>query len=171
MVLEYVATGAVDAVIKALGALPEGAAASIAFGTLHGLGYLHQQLQTHCDIKTANILLSPRGEVKLCDLGVSSDDSVNALAAVTPSEGDNDAPGPTYRDWFPPPAEIQETAVTTPPVAAGGVSFAGTPFYMAPEVLLRVSQGPPSDIWCEPQQRPTCSCIVFATAIMHCHQP
>lgn len=53
-------------------AVPEWVLARIASSTVKGLSFLKDELQIiHRDIKPTNILVNSRGEVKLCDFGVS----------------------------------------------------------------------------------------------------
>jgi len=82
--------------------------ATIVREILHGLDYMHRNNRLHRDMKAANVLLSNKGEIKLCDFGVS--------AAVTNT------------------TKKRET-------------FAGTPYWMAPEVILRNSYDHRCDIW------------------------
>lgn len=53
------------------GPLNEPQAAIVLREILHGLAYLHGQGIIHRDIKSANIIFSDTGEVKLADFGVS----------------------------------------------------------------------------------------------------
>ncbi|CBZ51798.1 Protein kinase domain-containing protein, related [Neospora caninum Liverpool] len=38
----------------------------------HGMRYLHEQGVLHCDLKSPNVLLGKRGEIKLCDFGLAT---------------------------------------------------------------------------------------------------
>lgn len=82
--------------------------ATIVREILYGLDYMHKNNRLHRDMKAANVLLSNKGEIKLCDFGVS--------ASVTNT------------------TRKRET-------------FAGTPYWMAPEVILRNSYDHRCDIF------------------------
>lgn len=44
----------------------------IAFAVVSALQYLHQELKViHRDVKPSNILINRKGEVKMCDFGIS----------------------------------------------------------------------------------------------------
>lgn len=52
--------------------MPEAILGKIAFAVVHALHYLHAKLQViHRDVKPSNILINRRGEVKMCDFGIS----------------------------------------------------------------------------------------------------
>jgi serine/threonine-protein kinase len=51
---------------------PPGAVAALKAGVAAGLGHLHGRGLTHGDLKASNVLVSWRGEVKLCDLGLAA---------------------------------------------------------------------------------------------------
>src|SRR5262249_30619116 len=77
----------------------------IAIQCASALAAAHEKRIVHLDVKPENIMLTPAGQVKICDFGV---------ARRLSSDNSNDT-----------------TATTDPPW-----TFAGTPAYMAPEVIL-----------------------------------
>ncbi|KAJ3071965.1 putative protein serine/threonine kinase, partial [Rhizoclosmatium hyalinum] len=107
IVMEYCAGGSCLDLIK-LGPLSEIHIAVILRETLEGLKYIHSQNKIHRDIKSANILLTASGHVKLADFGVSA----QVTATITKKN-----------------------------------TFCGTPFWMAPEVIVRSAYNSKADIW------------------------
>lgn len=52
--------------------IPEDILGKIAFAVVSALHYLHSQLKViHRDVKPSNILINRKGEVKMCDFGIS----------------------------------------------------------------------------------------------------
>ncbi|KAK5780016.1 hypothetical protein RI543_002556 [Arxiozyma heterogenica] len=83
--MEYMGGKSLDAVYKNLlargGRISEKVLGKIAEDVLRGLSYLHEKKVIHRDIKPQNILFNEKGEVKLCDFGVSGE-AVNSLATT-----------------------------------------------------------------------------------------
>ncbi|QLQ81457.1 hypothetical protein HG537_0F02180 [Torulaspora globosa] len=83
--MEYMGGRSLDAVYKNLisrgGRVSEKVLGKIAEAVLRGLSYLHERKIIHRDIKPQNILLNDKGQVKLCDFGVSGE-AVNSLATT-----------------------------------------------------------------------------------------
>ena len=75
LIMEYCAIGSVIDLIRLLGEpfQNENLIASILYGTLKGLEYLHRNKKIHRDIKAGNILLDHLGNVKIADFGVSAE--------------------------------------------------------------------------------------------------
>jgi mitogen-activated protein kinase kinase len=94
--MEYCAGRSLDNVYKHVkkrgGRTGERVIGKIACGVLGGLGYLHERKIIHrgdvqywgtltIDIKPSNVLITERGNVKLCDFGVSGE-LVDSLAGT-----------------------------------------------------------------------------------------
>lgn len=69
--------------LKAFGAFPEKLVASFCIKILRGLEYLHENEVVHCDLKSANILTTKTGDVKLTDFGVSLNLKLKTVDAET----------------------------------------------------------------------------------------
>ena len=75
MVEELVDGTALDSLIKRQTSLPAPIAMLIMQDACYALKYAHSKEIVHRDIKPGNILLSKRGEIKLADFGIASDQS------------------------------------------------------------------------------------------------
>ncbi|XP_041372356.1 dual specificity mitogen-activated protein kinase kinase 1-like isoform X2 [Gigantopelta aegis] len=70
--MEYMDGGSLDLILKRAGRIPEPILAVINNAVLKGLCYLREKHQIiHRDVKPSNILVNSRGEIKICDFGVS----------------------------------------------------------------------------------------------------
>lgn len=119
IVLEFVENGSLGQTLKAFGKFNERLVASYVAKILEGLHYLHSQGVVHCDLKAANILSTKNGNIKLSDFGVS----LNMRAVENFAER----------------ASIGRTVLKN--------EIAGTPNWMAPEVIKLSGASPASDIW------------------------
>ncbi|KAI5961753.1 hypothetical protein CANMA_003730 [Candida margitis] len=73
IVMEYCGGGSCSDLIKLHKKIPENVVGYIIKKVLAGLEYLHGEHKVHRDIKSANILLTEDGQVKIGDFGVSTD--------------------------------------------------------------------------------------------------
>lgn len=79
--MEYMDCGSLDYILKKLGFLKEVYLSKITHNILQGLNYLYSTHKIiHRDIKPSNVLLNFKGEVKICDFGVSRELSNNSIA-------------------------------------------------------------------------------------------
>ncbi|KAF8794678.1 dual specificity mitogen-activated protein kinase kinase 1-like [Argiope bruennichi] len=70
--MEYMDGGSLDLVLKKAGRIPEKILGKVTIAVFKGLRYLREKHQImHRDVKPSNILINSRGEIKICDFGVS----------------------------------------------------------------------------------------------------
>ncbi|XP_073295151.1 mitogen-activated protein kinase kinase kinase 3-like [Primulina huaijiensis] len=69
--LEYVSGGSIQKLLQEYGAFGEPVVQNYTRQILSGLAYLHGINTVHRDIKGANILVDPNGEIKLADFGMA----------------------------------------------------------------------------------------------------
>ncbi|KAM6920409.1 dual specificity mitogen-activated protein kinase kinase 2b [Lycodopsis pacificus] len=70
--MEHMDGGSLDQVLKEAKRIPEEILGKVSIAVLRGLVYLREKHQImHRDVKPSNILVNSRGEIKLCDFGVS----------------------------------------------------------------------------------------------------
>ncbi|XP_070543184.1 dual specificity mitogen-activated protein kinase kinase 1-like [Ptychodera flava] len=70
--MEYMDGGSLDVILKKAKRIPEKILGKITIAVLKGLSYLREKHQImHRDVKPSNILVNSRGEIKMCDFGVS----------------------------------------------------------------------------------------------------
>lgn len=73
LMMEYCEGGSLSALIAGMKRpLPESVISYVTREMIDGLRYLHRQRKIHRDIKSANVLLTADGRVKLADFGVSA---------------------------------------------------------------------------------------------------
>ncbi|KZV54470.1 Mitogen-activated protein kinase kinase kinase 3 [Dorcoceras hygrometricum] len=107
--LEYVSGGSIYKLLQEYGAFAEPVIQNYTRQILSGLAYLHGRNTIHRDIKGANILVDPNGEIKVADFGMAK------------------------HVWI---------------VSSSMLSFKGSPYWMAPEVVMNTNgYSLPVDIW------------------------
>jgi hypothetical protein len=71
IVMELMAGGSLEALLRQRGALPVGEAVRVAAEVCDGLQYAHGRGVVHCDLKPANILFDAQGRTKVADFGIA----------------------------------------------------------------------------------------------------
>lgn len=78
--MEFMDKGSLDGIYKKIGAIDIDVVGKVALAVLEGLTYLYDVHRIiHRDIKPSNILCNSRGEIKICDFGVSGE-LINSIA-------------------------------------------------------------------------------------------
>lgn len=122
IVLEYVEGMSLDRLIEKQTVLPPQLALLVLQDACLGLKNAHSKGVVHRDIKPGNILMSKRGEIKLADFGIASD------------EKESEVPSSSMQKSVDSTVAFVDSAITM----AG--STLGTPAYMSPEQLTDSSK-------------------------------
>lgn len=78
--MEYMDKGSLDGIYKKIGPIDIDVVGKVALGVLEGLTYLYDVHRIiHRDIKPSNILFNSKGQIKICDFGVSGE-LINSIA-------------------------------------------------------------------------------------------
>ncbi|KAL5215352.1 hypothetical protein ABZP36_004504 [Zizania latifolia] len=83
--LEYVSGGSIHKLLREYGPFKEPVIRNYTGQILSGLAYLHGRNTVHRDIKGANILVGPSGEVKLADFGMAK--HISSFAEIRSLKG------------------------------------------------------------------------------------
>ncbi|CAJ1937813.1 unnamed protein product [Sphenostylis stenocarpa] len=83
--LEYVSGGSIHKLLQEYGPFKEPVIQNYTRQIVSGLAYLHARNTVHRDIKGANILVDPNGEIKLADFGMAK--HINSSASMLSFKG------------------------------------------------------------------------------------
>lgn len=122
MVMEYVEGGDCATLLKS-GPLPVNLAKFYFSEILLAVDYLHNYGIIHRDLKSENILITKDGHIKLTDFGLSK---IGLMSHTT---------------------SILECYLDKETRQFNDMQVFGTPYYIAPEVILRQGYGKPVDYW------------------------
>ncbi|CAM9562804.1 unnamed protein product [Chrysoparadoxa australica] len=122
---EWAPGGSVASLLARFGPFKEDMIRRYTRQILEGLMYLHSNNVVHRDIKGSNILINDAGQVKLTDFGASQ--ALNGLEKSLQGQGVQNERSPSKENERKSPL--------------------GTPYFMAPEVLMNQDSGFPIDIW------------------------
>ncbi|KAM4015354.1 microtubule-associated serine/threonine-protein kinase 3-like [Anomaloglossus baeobatrachus] len=123
MVTEYVAGGDCASLLKTMGPFKVPLARMYIAETILAVEYLHSYGVVHRDLKPENLLITATGHIKVTDFGLSK------IGLMRPTSNIYKAPTMNITKEF------------------RDREMLGTPYYLAPEVLLRTGYGRPVDWW------------------------
>ena len=126
IIMEYIENGSLRSLLHKCGNLPELLVCTYLEQVLFGLQYLHHQGVIHRDIKSANLLVSTDGTIKVTDFGVSTKYELTGKTASdvagTPNWSLSRAPtcfaSPVVVPWFNTTADRTHSGTRDHPDAA-----------------------------------------------------
>ncbi|KAK4991793.1 MAP kinase kinase (MEK) [Elasticomyces elasticus] len=124
MCMEYMDCGSLDSISKNFGPVRVDVLGKIAEAVLGGLTYLYRAHRImHRDIKPSNVLVNSRGQIKLCDFGVSSE-LVNSVADTFVGTGTYMAPERIQGSPYTVKSDVWSVGLTLMELAIGKFPFA-----------------------------------------------
>ncbi|GAB7358650.1 hypothetical protein MBLNU230_g3879t1 [Neophaeotheca triangularis] len=126
MCMEYMDTGSLDSISKTFGPVRVDVLGKIAEAVLGGLTYLYRAHKImHRDIKPSNVLVNSRGQIKLCDFGVSSELD-NSVADTFVGTGTYMAPERIQGSPYTVKSDVWSVGLTLMELAIGRFPFHNT---------------------------------------------
>ncbi|KAI0393292.1 kinase-like domain-containing protein [Xylariaceae sp. FL0594] len=126
MCMEYMDVGSLDRVSRVFGPVRVDVLGKIAEATLGGLTYLYSKLHImHRDIKPSNILVNSKGNIKLCDFGVSGE-LVNSIAVTFVGTSTYMAPERIQGEKYTVKSDVWSFGLTIMELAIGKFPFAAS---------------------------------------------
>lgn len=125
MCMEYMDVGSLDWVSKTFGPVRVDVLGKIAEAVLGGLAYLYAAHRImHRDLKPSNILVNSRGQIKLCDFGVSSE-LEGSIAETFVGTGTYMAPERIQGSPYTVKSDVWSVGLTLMELAIGKFPFGG----------------------------------------------
>jgi len=126
MCMEYMDVGSLDWVSRTLGPIRVDVLGKISEAVLGGLAYLYSAHRImHRDLKPSNILVNSKGNIKLCDFGVSSE-LEGSIAETFVGTGTYMAPERIQGSPYTVKSDVWSVGLTLMELAIGKFPFAGS---------------------------------------------